>query len=74
MTTRGFTKEDFVKVANYIDKAVKLAVEIKNEVAQTGVKTKLADFKLLAQSNPQVQELRDEIIEWAKTFPVPGDL
>lgn len=31
LTSRGFVEEDFAKVAEYFDKAVKLALQVKSE-------------------------------------------
>uniref|UniRef100_A0A060TF56 Serine hydroxymethyltransferase, mitochondrial n=1 Tax=Blastobotrys adeninivorans TaxID=409370 RepID=A0A060TF56_BLAAD len=74
MTTRGFTPADFERVADYIDRAVKITHNIKQEALQKGEKTKLADFRSLAEGRPEIEELKKEVTEWASTFPVPGDL
>lgn len=74
MTTRGFTAQDFEKVAEYIDKAVKITSKIKQEVAQKGEKTKIADFRSHVEGRPEVEELKKEVTEWVSTFPVPGEL
>lgn len=73
MTTRGFTKEDFAKVASYIDKAVKITIQLKADVAAKGEKTKIADFRGHAEGHPEIEKLKEEVTQWAKTFPVPGE-
>lgn len=73
MTTRGFGPEDFVKVAEYIDRAVQITIDIKAKVAEKGEKTKIADFRGHAEGNPEIEALKAEVTEWAKTFPVPGE-
>ncbi|ODQ64032.1 serine hydroxymethyltransferase mitochondrial precursor [Nadsonia fulvescens var. elongata DSM 6958] len=72
MTTRGFTSEDFVKVADYIVKAVDIALAIKKEAIAEGVKTKLADFRPRAEGRADLAALKEEVTAWASTFPVPG--
>ncbi|KAJ8544842.1 hypothetical protein K7X08_017425 [Anisodus acutangulus] len=56
LTSRGFIEEDFVKVAEFFDAAVKIAVKIKAETSGT----KLKDFVTTLQSrNHEVQKLRN---------------
>lgn len=73
MTTRGFTQADFERVAEYIDKAVKITSQIKADVTAKGEKTKIADFRGHAEGNAEIEKLKEEVTEWAKTFPVPGE-
>ncbi|CBI25701.3 unnamed protein product, partial [Vitis vinifera] len=72
LTSRGFVEEDFVKVAEYFDVAVTVAVKIKAET--TG--TKLKDFLAIMQSSPHLQyeiaKLRHEVEKYAKQFPTIG--
>jgi glycine hydroxymethyltransferase len=74
MTTRGFGPDDFRKVAGFIDEAVKIAKKIKKEAADAGSKTKLTDFRQLADGREDVEELKARVTEWTLNFPVPGDL
>ncbi|CAL9731750.1 serine hydroxymethyltransferase, mitochondrial [Monosporozyma unispora] len=76
MTTRGFQEADFAKVAEYIDKATKLALQLK---AQEGNETmthveRLNRFKTLCKESKEVNELADEVYQWVGKFPVPGEL
>ncbi|XVF61470.1 hypothetical protein PTKIN_Ptkin08bG0131800 [Pterospermum kingtungense] len=71
LTSRGFVKEDFVKVAEYFDAAVKLAVKIKAETKGT----KLKDFVATLHSpqfQSEVAKLRHDVEEYAKQFPTIG--
>ncbi|MBA0585621.1 hypothetical protein Gorai_016390 [Gossypium raimondii] len=72
LTSRGFIEEDFEKVADFFDAAVKLALKIK---AQTEG-TKLKDFVATLQSDTNFQseiaKLRQEVEEYAKQFPTIG--
>ncbi|EGW29886.1 uncharacterized protein SPAPADRAFT_63507, partial [Spathaspora passalidarum NRRL Y-27907] len=74
MTTRGFGKEDFTKVSEYIDRAVEISKELKQQEQGKVPKELLASFKKLADESSAVKELGEEVAKWASTFPVPGDL
>ncbi|XP_024390705.1 serine hydroxymethyltransferase 1, mitochondrial [Physcomitrium patens] len=71
LTSRGFTEEDFEKVAEYFDRAVEIAVKVKKS---TG--TKLKDFRNVVDTDPEVQaeigKLKHEVEEFAKQFPTIG--
>ncbi|GAQ87535.1 SERINE HYDROXYMETHYLTRANSFERASE [Klebsormidium nitens] len=70
LTTRGFVDEDFVKVADCFDKAVKIAVKVKKEVGG-----KLKDFREAVEKDPyksDIDSLRQEVEEFAKQFPTIG--
>ncbi|KAH8946982.1 hypothetical protein BDL97_11G015300 [Sphagnum fallax] len=71
LTSRGFTEDDFEKVAEYFDRAVEIAVKVKGA---TG--TKLKDFKNAVDTDPEVQSeirnLRLEVEGFAKRFPTIG--
>jgi glycine hydroxymethyltransferase len=72
LTSRGFVEEDFVKVAEYFDASVSLALKIKAESKGT----KLKDFVETLQSSSYVQseiaKLRHDVEEFAKQFPTIG--
>lgn len=74
MTTREFDQKDFEQVADYIDKAVKIASRIKAEVAKKVEKPKLVDFRAAAEKDAEIAELKKDVSQWAGNFPVPGDL
>lgn len=73
LTSRGFMEDDFVKVAEFFDAAVKLAIKIKADTTQG---TKLKDFVATMQSSESVQsaiaELKHGVEEYAKQFPTIG--
>ncbi|XP_060192653.1 serine hydroxymethyltransferase, mitochondrial-like [Lycium barbarum] len=72
LTSRGFIEEDFVKVAEFFDAAVKIALKIKAETSGT----KLKDFVTTLQSSASIQseiaKLRHNVEEYAKQFPTIG--
>ncbi|XP_058750217.1 serine hydroxymethyltransferase, mitochondrial [Vicia villosa] len=72
LTSRGFVEEDFVKVAEYFDAAVNLALKVKAESKGT----KLKDFVEALQTSSYVQseisKLKHDVEEFAKQFPTIG--
>ncbi|KAF8404754.1 hypothetical protein HHK36_009643 [Tetracentron sinense] len=71
LTSRGFVEEDFAKVADFFDSAVKVALKIKAETKGT----KLKDFVATMQSahiQSEITKLRHEVEEYAKQFPTIG--
>jgi glycine hydroxymethyltransferase len=71
MTSRGLGEEDFKKIANYIDTAIKLCKKIQSELPKEA--NKLKDFKAKVASGEveEINNLKQEIKEWASTFPLP---
>ncbi|URE18877.1 Interconversion of serine and glycine (By similarity) [Musa troglodytarum] len=73
LTSRGFVEEDFAKVADFFDTAVKVALKIK---AETKGGSKLKDFLATIQTDANIQseiaKLRHEVEEYAKQFPTIG--
>ncbi|KAK8928891.1 hypothetical protein KSP39_PZI017858 [Platanthera zijinensis] len=73
LTTRGFVEEDFVRVADFFDAAVKLSLEVK---AETKGGSKLKDFLATIHSDANIQseisKLRHDVEEYAKQFPTIG--
>jgi glycine hydroxymethyltransferase len=69
LTSRGFTEEDFKQVARFVDRAVGIAVSLKEKSG-----TKLKDFKaaLEAEIPAELVELRKEVESYAQNFPTIG--
>lgn len=76
MTTRGFGPAEFGKVAEYIDRAVKMAIGLKSQESPDAKdsRAKLANFKQLCEESEHVTKLAEEVSEWVGQFPVPGEL
>jgi glycine hydroxymethyltransferase len=72
LTSRGFMEEDFAKVANFFNRAVKIAVKLKG----TEKGGKLKSFKELCSVGPSVDpdlvQLRHEVNEFSCSFPTVG--
>ncbi|XP_023522410.1 serine hydroxymethyltransferase 2, mitochondrial-like [Cucurbita pepo subsp. pepo] len=73
LTSRGFLEADFVKVAEFFDEALKLALKIK---AAEPKGAKLKDFEATVQSNKEFQyeisKLRHEVEKFSKQFAIVG--
>merc|ERR1719238_2080712 len=67
MTTRGMLEADFVKVAEFIDRVVKLCVEIQETKGK-----KLVDFEKGIDENPGVAALRKDVEAVGMSLPYPG--
>lgn len=72
LSSRGFMEDDFSKVAEFFDRAVNIAVELKN----TEEGKKLKGFREMCAVGPTVHpdlvQLRKEVSEFACTFPTIG--
>ena len=68
LTTRGFAEQDFVKVAEFVDRAVKIAADVKSKTK------KLKDFRdyLDTTTVPELVALRQEVEAYAASFPTIG--
>lgn len=69
MTSRGLVEKDFVEIAVFVDRVIQLAVKIQKESGR-----KLKDFRAAASKNEEVAAIREEVLEFAKKFPMPGGL
>lgn len=67
MTTRGLGTEDFAKIADFLDRAAKLALEI-----QAASGPMLKAFKAALVDNEAVKALEAEVRAFARGFPMPG--
>jgi glycine hydroxymethyltransferase len=82
MTTRGFNEDDFVRVADVVDRAVTIAIRIDkaaNKAAadrgeQNPNKVKFfMDHLGNGDSEPEIIQLRSEVEDWVGTYPLPWD-
>lgn len=72
LTSRGFKQDDFAKVAQFFDRAVTIALKLKN----TDGGKKLKAFRELCAVGPSVDSdlvaLRKDVSEFACSFPTVG--
>ncbi|XP_020600724.1 serine hydroxymethyltransferase, mitochondrial-like [Orbicella faveolata] len=71
LTSRNFKEADFVKVVEYLDRGVKIALE-----AQSATGDVMKDFLSHIDSNTEIKAkidtLRGEVESFARSFPMPG--
>ncbi|PFX30489.1 Serine hydroxymethyltransferase, mitochondrial [Stylophora pistillata] len=71
LTSRNFKEEDFVKVVEYLDQGVNIAVE-----AQSATGDAMKDFLSHIESNPEtkakIDSLRANVESFARGFTMPG--
>ena len=67
LTTRGFKEADFVTVAGFLDRAVKIALDIQAEAGK-----KLSTFRPALGANEAVKVLAADVAAFAGAFPMPG--
>lgn len=72
LTTRGLLEQDFEQVAEFLHQAVQLTLRIDSSIP-IGLSKKLRDFRLaLKQFQVELNALREQIIDFASKFPIPG--
>merc|ERR1711957_1036999 len=67
MTTRGCNEEHFAKIADFLDRAVKIALKVQAEKGK-----KLKDFELGLHDCKEVEMLRKDVEAFAIGFGYPG--
>lgn len=67
LTSRGFKEADFEKVADFLDRAVKLAVAVQKTTGKL-----IKDFVVALEASQEVKDLRAEVEAFARSFPMPG--
>jgi len=67
LTTRGFDEKDFEAVAGFLDRIVKICLEV-DKTAGKGLKA----FKEALVKHPKLEALRKEVEAFSKKFPMPG--
>ncbi|KAI9781125.1 MAG: glycine hydroxymethyltransferase shm1 [Peltula sp. TS41687] len=81
MTTRGFGPEDFTRVAEVVDRAVRIAKRVdkaaredaeKRGVKKPGTLKVFMAFAADGDGDPEIVQLKREVMEWVGTFDLPG--
>lgn len=67
LTSRGFQESHFVKVAEFLDRAVKIALDIQKTTGK-----QMKDFQPVAEANEELKVLKQQVEEFARSFPLPG--
>ena len=76
LTTRGFKGDDFVRVAEFVDRGVKIALSLQSSLPG-GAASKMTDFKAKleekgAETTPELSQLRKDVVAFARQFPPVG--
>jgi glycine hydroxymethyltransferase len=68
LTSRSFKEDDFVKVAEFLHRAVQIALAAQEKAGSKLLK----DFVAVLENNEDITALRQEVVDYATTFPMPG--
>ncbi|RIA92213.1 serine hydroxymethyltransferase [Glomus cerebriforme] len=68
LTSRSFKEQDFVKVAEYLHRAVQIALSVQEKAGSKMMK----DFVIACQDNEDIANLKKEVETFATSFPMPG--
>lgn len=67
LTSRGLKEADFDRVADLIDRAIKIGVATQEKTGK-----KLVDFQAALVGNADIDALRKEVEEFASGYSFPG--
>eukprot|EP01112_Ceratiomyxa_fruticulosa_P010938 TRINITY_DN2920_c0_g1_i1.p1 TRINITY_DN2920_c0_g1~~TRINITY_DN2920_c0_g1_i1.p1 ORF type:complete len:449 (-),score=109.19 TRINITY_DN2920_c0_g1_i1:91-1437(-) len=67
LTSRGFKEPDFLRVAEFLDRVVKVSIRIQDKVGK-----KLIDFVKALESDAEIIEIKKEVEEISKKFTITG--
>ena len=69
LTTRGMTEADMTVVANLLDEAIQLALQIQDDLSiEEGKKCKLVDFCKELEENENIEKLKNKVKDFAILF------
>lgn len=68
LTSRSLKEDDFVKVAEYLHRTVQIALDVQEKCGSKLMK----DFVAALDGNQEIAQLKKEVIEFARSFPMPG--
>lgn len=71
MTSRGFGEQDFERVADYIDQAIKICKEVQASLPKEANRLKDFRAKVTGGEVDKINELKKEVAAWSQTFPLP---
>ncbi|ORX89978.1 serine hydroxymethyltransferase [Basidiobolus meristosporus CBS 931.73] len=68
LTSRSFKEDDFVKVAEFLHRAVQIGLAAQEKAGSKLIK----DFLIALEGNEELKALQQEVKEFAMGFPMPG--
>jgi glycine hydroxymethyltransferase len=72
MTTRGLIETDFEKITDFVDCAIQIAIDIHQEIPSAKLQEFKAHMMAHTRYDAPLKQLREEVIQFAKAFPVVG--
>lgn len=71
MTSRGFGEAEFVKVADYVDQAIKICKEVQAALPKPDNRLKDFKAKVFGGEIEKINALKAEISGWVNSYPLP---
>jgi len=68
LTTRGMVESDFEKIADFLDRLVNIGLRLQEAAGSK----KLVDFVKVCESDADLEKVKLEVQEFARSFPMPG--
>lgn len=68
LTSRNLGADDFKKIAEFLDRAVKISLQIQNDSGKL-----LKDFVIALENNEDAKNLKADVCKFASQFPMPGN-
>jgi len=82
MTTRGFSEDDFTRVADIVDRAVAIAIRVDKAARKAGEEKGVKNWGRLrvfldylgdGETDSEIVQLRSEVADWVSTYPLPWE-
>ncbi|KAJ3296005.1 Serine hydroxymethyltransferase, cytosolic [Borealophlyctis nickersoniae] len=67
LTSRSMKEADFVKLADFLHRAAQIALEVQKSTGKM-----IKDFVVALENNADVKALKQEVEQFARSFPMPG--
>lgn len=71
LTSRGLKENDIILVADFLDRGFKITMDIVNKYPKAGKTMKEFNKILKTVKIPELEQLKKEVVEFAKSFPMP---
>ncbi|KAI7871904.1 serine hydroxymethyltransferase [Spinellus fusiger] len=68
LTSRSFKENDMVKVAEFLHRAVQIALKVQDQCGSKMMK----DFVNALEGNEEIAQLKTDVVKFARSFPMPG--
>lgn len=67
VTTRGMKEKEMEKIAEFIDRLIKICIEVQKKAGKN-----LKEFVAVLEKEESIEKLRSEVIEFSTKFYIPG--